>query len=520
MRLITTIMFALMILAAFASPERAIGADAAPLDAVISLDGATVRGRITRITADGRLTMRNADDSGASEMNLLRVKRIVLNPGRELQRDYFTGAVAFHLADGSRITGSIKEWRDDAVEVVNDYCSATIPRRAITSASIDVNRAVMLPRSEGADDIIVVREKPDVRQKCKILSFSDSEVKFKIGDTTHTAPLNQVVGVAPGGSDMPPRKRDADGWYAAVRMANGDRLSGLVQKMDGAALTLLTRYAGAVALKREAVDRLDFSASSAFSYGGLLVSDPVGGRVAMFNDEGRILWESPGASCGSDATALSNGQVLTVSDFADTVKRLAANGRAINALDAGLKRLTSIALLDNGDCLVAEGRGGALYRITPNGKIVAKFFENQVRADPYIRTMVDGKVLLVDGKNRVSKWSLEENRMIWSFTVEDVRGAADLGGGRIAVLTKNALLVVDEYGKEKWRLKADIPDFRRVGVCITHDGNILFPVTRQWVSEERRGKTTVILTYSPDGEKMREVPLEGEGFPVASLEQE
>jgi len=31
--------------------------------------------------------------------------------------------------------------------------------------------------------------------------------------------------------------------------------------------------------------------------------------------------------------------------------------------------------------------------------------------------------------------------------------------------------------------------------------------------------TTVIVEYSPDGEKVREIPLEGRGFPVSSVQQ-
>ena len=513
---ITVLLLMLMIIAIGADVNASAAEQAAPRDIITSTDGASVRGQILAISSDGRISIK-AEDGAVAEMNLLNVTRIILNAGREQPPVYLNGTVSLRLAAGSRITGKIKETSGETVVIENDYCTATVRLLGITGISFGTNRA--LPRIDGTSDAIVIIYQPALEVKCKVISIGDNKVKFKVGDTVHTALFEHVVGIAFARPDVPPGAREADGWYASVRMANGDRLAGTVEKMDGGALTLLTQYAGAVALKREAVERMSFSPTIAFSCGNLLISDAVGGRVVLFSDDGKELWEYRGACAGSDALELPSGRIIAVSDFADKLKALSSAGKEIGDIKPLLKRLESVTLLENGDYLVAEGAGGCLAEVTPDSHIVQRFFQGQIRTDPVVRTTFDGEALLVDGKDRVSRWSLAEKRMTWSLSVDGARGAADMGNGEIAVAGKDALIVFGRNGKEKWRAKADFPPYRRVGICVTRDGDILIPVVRREEGADPNIYTTVIVEYSPDGEKLREIPLEGRGFPVSSIQQ-
>jgi hypothetical protein len=342
-------------------------------------------------------------------------------------------------------------------------------------------------------------------------------VKFRIGRAAHTAARGRVIAVAPAGSEAPPR--GPEGWYAAVLLVNGDRLVGTIEKMDNATLTILTRCAGEITLKRGDVERMNFSPSPAYSPGGFLVSDPRNGRVALFDGDGNKLWECKNVCAGCDALELPDGGVVAVSDFVDRVKVLAANGGEVRTVRPALKRIVSAALMDNGDWLVAVGAGGSLAEVTPGGHIVRRFFQGQIRPDPVVRMTLDGEVLLVDGKDRVSRWLLEENRMTWSITVNGVLGAADLGGGRTAVAVRDALIVFDADGKEIWRVKAAFTQFRRVGICVTREGTILIPTARSIEDPNPQAYETVVEEYSRDGEKLGEIPLEDSGFPVSSLRQ-
>jgi len=516
MRIILLMASALAI-AALVPGARTFAADAATPDSIITTDGATVRGRVLGIAAAGTIKMEGG--GVVSEVSILAAKRVNLNAGREFPPDYVKVFITFHLADGSRITASIKEWRDEAVVVENGYCSATIARRAIVSIAFGPFQFMPLPRNEGPDDVIVIADRPDVKVKCKILSVSDSEARFKIGETEHSAPLFYVVAVAPAAPDAPPRP-DAGGWYASVRMANGDHLVGAVEGMDEDSLRLVTRHAGAIAVKRAAVNGMNFSTSALFSAGEFLVTDPSGGRVALFSSDGAMIWQYNGACAGSDAAALPDGTFLIVSDFADSIKLLTPNGKEARTVKPALKRIETVALLENGNYLAAEGTGGRLVEITPEGHFAREFFNGQIQAGPVVRAMPGGEVLLVDGTNRVSRWSLAEKKLTWSITVEGVLGAADMGQGEVAVAAKDALILFDKDGKEKWRVQAQYPKYRRVGICVTADGTIVIPVTRWWMDEQGKGYKTCLAEYSPDGRKLRETPLQGNGFPVSSLHQD
>ena len=512
---ITGFLPTLMIIALSAGAAAAAAEQSPPRDIITSTDGVSIRGQVLAISGDGRVSIQS--ESGVAEMNLLAINRVILNAGREATPPYLNGTVRLRLADGSRITGKIREARGEIIVIENDYCTAAVRLRGIASISFGPNRAA-LPRPGDASDIIVIVYQPDVTVKCRIISISDNRVHFKIGEAEHSALFDHVIAVAFARPDSPP-VREAEGWYASVRMTNGDLLAGTLEEMDGGALTLLTRYAGEVILKREAVERISFSPLSGFSCGDLLVSDPAGGRVVMFGGDGRQLWEYRGACGGSDVLELPDGRIVAVSDFADKLQLLTGAGREIGDIMPLLKRLESVALLENGDYLVAEGAGGGLAEVTPGSHTVAHYFQGQIGADPVVRMTAAGEVLLVDGKNRVSRWSLEEKRMTWSVTVDGARGVADMGSGETAVVGKDALIVFGKDGKEKWRAKADFPPYRRVGICVTRDGGILIPVARREEGAGVNEYTTVIVEYSPDGEKVREIPLEGRGFPVSSIQQ-
>ena len=493
--------------------------EAVPVDIVTVLDGKSFRGHILSITEDGLARLKSGGDDAVKKLDVTTIRHISLNTERNLPRDYLKRRVILHLSDGSRITGSFKEWHDDSVVIRNEYCTTTILKRGITDMSFALKSEVFLPYNDGESDILVLEEKPDEKLNCEIVVVRELDLKYKTDGKEHGVGFNGVRAVSLAGSEKPLRKTERDGWYAAVEMQNRDRLVGTLIGMDEETLTLLTRYTGPVSLKRILVNKVSFSDSLLFSSGNILITCANNNLVIMHDSAGKQLWEYKGCRNPWDAITLPDGNILVPSYSQDmSLRVLSPQGKEIRKLTpAGIKTPISAVVLENGNYLVAELNKASLAEVTPDGKIKRRYFEGKVPNPIHIELTRDGEVLIAhSGQNYVSKWSLKDEKMTWRKDgLGNSCGAVELGNGYIAVMEYGSrrVRVFDKDGNAKWTVNTNGP-FYAIGV--TPDGNALIPV----LQNRNNRSYTILVEYTPTGEKVREITLREGAWQLSSIRQD
>ncbi|RKY27527.1 MAG: hypothetical protein DRP79_03205 [Planctomycetota bacterium] len=488
----------------------------APVDVVALIEGGSFRGHVLSVTEDGRLRFRPGESESVTELNVTAVRHIALNTERNLPGDYLKRRTILHLSDGSRITGSIEDWRADSVVIKNEYCAATILKCGITDISFTTDSETFLPYNSGKSDVIVLRENPDEKVECEILSISDLHVRYRVKGEERSAGFNAVCAVALAGSEKPVGKGAKNGWYAMVRVINRDRLVGTLAEMDKSALTLLTRYAGLVSLKRNLLDKVAFSDSPSFSYGNLLVTYCSNGVVAMYDSSGKRLWKYGKCSSPWDAVELPDGDILVAPyNQGRSLWLLSNKGEDVKKIAQNLSEPISVVLLENGNYLTSEYSHACLVEVTPNGAIKQRYLQGRMSNGVHIELARDDCVVTANGGNRVTKWSLKSNKVVWRKDgLQGAYGAVELGNGCIAVMEYNIkkVRVFDKNGNEKWSVNTN---YNHYGVGVTPDGNALIPVMQR----RNNRNVTVIIEYSPDGKKLREIPLQEEVMRISSIRQ-
>jgi WD40 repeat protein len=287
--------------------------------------------------------------------------------------------------------------------------------------------------------------------------------------------------------------------------------------MDENTLTLLTRYAGVVSLKRKLLDRVVFSDSLSFSSGRYLVTDYNGTRVILFNNEGKRIWEYTGCRGPWDAVWLPDGKILVSSCNDGSLTVFSEDGKLIKQLRPGLRSPRGLVVLDNGNYLVAEYSGGCLAEVTPDGKIKERYFSGDVQGPMALRMTQNGNFIVAERRaRRVTIRSLKTKKTLWSKDgLNSVYGVQQLGNGCVAVSWGASLVrVYDADGKERWNVNTRCTVY---DVGVTAAGDAIIPVLKTV-----GGKNVIVLTECScdDGKVLREVPLEGAVSGMASLVQE
>ncbi len=490
----------------------------APVDIVTILDGKSFRGHILSITEDGLVRFKSGGDDAVKRLDVTTIRHISLNTERNLPWDYLKRRVILHLSDGSRITGEFKEWHDDSVVIRNEYCTTTILKRGITDISFAHTAEVFLPYNDGESDILVLEEKPDEKLNCEIIVVRKLDLKYKTDGKEHRIGFNGVRAISLAGSEKPLRKTKRDGWYAAVEMQNRDRLVGTLIGMDEETLTLLTRYTGPVSLERSLVNKVSFSDSLRFSSGNILITCTNNNLVVMYDSAGKQLWEYKGCQNPRDAITLPDGNILVPSISQDmSLRVLSPQGKELRKLTPGINNPISIVMLENGNYLVAEHTRASLAEVTPDGKIKRRYFEGKVPYPIHITLTRNGEVLIAHGgQNYVSKWSLKDEKMIWRKDgLSNPYGAVELGNGFIAVMEhgNRRVVVFDKKRNVGWTVNTNY-SFYAVGV--TPDGNALIPV----LQNRNNRPYTILVEYTPTGEKVREITLREGAWRLSSIRQD
>ncbi|RKY28113.1 MAG: hypothetical protein DRP79_02585 [Planctomycetota bacterium] len=492
--------------------------EAGAVDVVRTVANERLTGRILFITEDGRVGLKLGDGETVTELDLASIHGIRLNTQRKLPERYFKYGAIFHLSDGTRITGKVEKWGEDFVTIRNEYCRAVIDRRGIISIAFG-EKDVTAPHNTGESDIIVLNDKPDVKLECKIISLEGWHVTYKVDGSEHRLACIDVRSIAPAGSDEPVGKSEKGGWYACVRLDNRDRVPGTITGMDENTLTLLTRYAGVVSLKRKLLDRVIFLDSLSFSSGRYLVTDYNGNRVILFNNEGKRIWEYTGCRGPWDAVWLPDGKILVSSCDDGSLTVLSEDGKLIRQFRPGLRSPRGLVVLDNGDYLVAEYAGACLTEVTPDGKIKERYFSGDVQGPMALRMTQNGNFIVAERRaRRVTIRSLKTRQTIWSKDgLNNVYGAQQLGNGYVAAVfygLSPAVRVYDAKGKERWSMNTRGVVY---DVGVTAAGDAIIPVLKTV-----GGKNIIVLTECScdDGKVLREVPLEGMVSRMASLVQD
>ena len=481
----------------------------APVDVLTMNDGRLFKGYVTGIA--GLISIRGENGGPVTQIQPAGTRRIDFAGAHTEPTDYSRDAAFLHLPEGSHITAKVKWLRDGSVMIENDYCSGAIPLKGISSISFGINRHVVLPRNDDdTADIAVLAQKPDEKVKCVVTGVYDYGVELRIGGRHSQIGFSDLVAIAPAGSMKYAPDIHAQGPYVMAVMANGDRIIGKMGKMDEKTFSIGTPCAGEIVVKREFINSLEFSQSCLFSRHHLLITDAKGRQVIMLNEDGKVIWQHKGHVTPTDAVVLEDDSILVVSNEQEALVILSPEGKEIRTYGVGFAYPMSAALLPNGNYLVAEYNGNRLAEVTPQGGVKGYYLKGQLLAPRSIRSTSDGCFLVLDGGNsRIVKYSYNEDKIVLSMEVNNAQGMAELPNGAIAVMLRgNDLVVFDKAGLEKWRVATGC--FSQ-GIAVTAEGNVIFCV-------KGSNGLMVLAEYSPDGKKLREIPLPDPGCEVASIQ--
>jgi outer membrane protein assembly factor BamB len=207
------------------------------------------------------------------------------------------------------------------------------------------------------------------------------------------------------------------------------------------------------------------------------------GRVAVIDNDGKVLWESKNNFVSHDLQMLDNGNVLYLKN-ANTVVEVAKDGKVVwehtSKPKEGYKGAVEVhgfQRLADGNTMIAETGNKRIVEVDRDGKVVVEVPLKVDRPDTHhdtrlARKLENGNYLVCHENDGTVREYDKAGKVVWSYTLDlggrearpgheghgnAVYGALRLPDGHtlIAGGNNNRVLEVDKDGKVVWKIDHD-----------------------------------------------------------------
>jgi hypothetical protein len=213
-----------------------------------------------------------------------------------------------------------------------------------------------------------------------------------------------------------------------------------------------------------------------------------GGRVLLFDETGKILWQHKGANC-SDIWMLENGHVLhadnNVHEIDPKTDKEVWSYKPPQQKGGGT---FSCQRLANGNTMVGENSAGRVVEVDKDGKVVFELklpmckpgSHNNLRM---VRKLKNGNYLVCHKGPALVREYTPEGKVVFEVKVSDAAfSAVRLENGNTLVGHINCITEYDPKGKQLWQFnKKELTDLKIGFICgiqALPNGNIVMGIYR------------------------------------------
>ena len=501
-----TIVISLLALALLCAPIAAQTDTHKPLprDVAVDCSGNRTEGHIRAIDEDG--TVHFADDRIA---DLSQIERIVFNTSNPLPPEAIRRALIYRLVDGTAFNAKLVAWSDDRVTLRTEFAGEIV-------VSADVLRGVecvlnfRLPREGRTDHDIVITAKEEI--VCDVLPFKTEQdsygkslvckIEYTVDGKTQSLPVRDVKGILFHNQDTLDPAEMPEGWYASVRLVNGDQFYGVLDGFAEGRLHLVTRCAGEVIFERRYLAEVAFSKRLGLDRANLLVCDQRTRQVFELDESLRTAWtyQMQGGSYPTFATHTpddafiiaypNNLTMIKVDRNKKEIWRFTPNPRNpyIPLQAYGLANGNTVALFRD-----RTGRMTNLVELDDKGKEIRTLIGNGDIF--YFEPIGDGRMIAFRNNTSSVVYLDRNGQPIKTAYKGSVNGLHALPGGGFAVLDirKRQIISYSESGSQIGTIGSLDSSIRTF--TVTPEGNIL-------VYARDGGSAYKFLEYTPQGNKV------------------
>ena len=312
-----TIVISLLALALLCTPIVAQDKpDTAPRDAVYDVSGGCHKGRIETIDEDGTVHFADGHTAAISEVACINFNTDHPLPAEALRRE-----LIYRLVDGTAFTAKLAAWNGDRVVLRTEFAGDIVLDAKILRG-VECSLGFHLPKEGRTDhDVIITAEEEIVCDVQPLKTEKDSygkslvcKIEYVVGGKTQSLPVGRIKGIVYRNRDPLDPAEIPEGWYANVRLINGDRFYGTLDGFADGKLRLVTRCAGMMAIERRYIAEVVFSKSLGSSTRNLLVCDFGRRKVVELDAAMQVVWSytPPDGMMPNFATHANNGNIIIV----------------------------------------------------------------------------------------------------------------------------------------------------------------------------------------------------------------
>ena len=404
-RILTTVLLAIGLIFSIRASLDAIDPPPKPTDSLQAIGEHKLYGEIHEITEDGEIRMKATFSSSAYHKsrsvsyNTGQIRYMCFNiRGKTLPQPELQPCPYFHLIDGSIVCMDNITWENDTLTIKTSYSTdIKVPKRFLQFVTLANRKPLLPPENTKGSDFILWDEPTKTgghiksKIKCKILSIKRT---LQAGREVNQFELDCLVNgkeqvirginflyAAFNTENLAKVKKASKGFYAQVRMLNGNLLKGVLGKMKDGKIHLITQLMGEVVIDKAYVDEIYFTEKLTPDSEKLLICDSSNHKVMEFalelGQEPKKVWTytMPGNGKPKFATHTKKDNILIVDEQNGGVYEVNHKKEIVWQI-AGLDKPTCARRLPDGDTIISFRKAKpemAYGRFNAKGQRIASY---------------------------------------------------------------------------------------------------------------------------------------------------